>query len=434
MTATQTLSVRRFESAIRTCAIGAVVVAGMMIAACSPPNRFERDAVEEFADLDIVRAEDTGTPSDAPQRPDVQDAGGPTPDGGTLPVEVAAGGAFTCGRSGIGTVRCWGQNQAGQLGDGSMMSPRLIPGAEAGPLNDVAQIATGDTHACARTNAGLVYCWGSNTFGELGNGTAGSRSRPTRVSFGGGTGAAQIVAGFAHACARLTDGSIRCWGANMYAQCGNNSPAMSVMLPVRVAGISNAVYIAAGGLHTCAILGDGTVRCWGSNTHGQLGDGTVMLGLAPVTASGLSGVASIATGSTHTCAVSTDNSVRCWGLNDSGQLGIGSMADAHTPTPVNGLQARSITTGGTHTCAVTMTNEAFCWGANGVGQVGDGTMAARLVPTLLGVPGVLQLSAGASHTCAVLGDGTISCWGRNAMGQLGNGMMNDVNIAVSAMW
>jgi prepilin-type N-terminal cleavage/methylation domain-containing protein len=247
--------------------------------------------------------------------------------------------------------------------------------------------------------------------------------------------ATQIDMTFSSACALLTTGEARCWGA---VAGGSSSPVAVADLPSSVASI------AVGWSHACARLADGTVRCWGSNGSGQLGNGEVALSSGQVTvrtssedANPLSGVASIDAGDSHTCAVLSTGEARCWGQNGSGQLGDGTTTQSTSPVtvrtssgnanPLSGVA--SISAGGSHTCVVLSTGEARCWGSNASGRLGDGTTMNSSSPVTVRtssadanpLSGVASISAGGSHTCVVLSTGEARCWGLNSSGQLGDG-------------
>jgi alpha-tubulin suppressor-like RCC1 family protein len=191
-----------------------------------------------------------------------------------------------------------------------------------------------------------------------------------------------------------------------------------------VSGITGAIAIATGAYHTCAVLGDRTVRCWGRNDQAQLGDGTRTTSSTPVVVEGIANVASISGGGVHTCAVLTDGTVRCWGENEFGQIGDGTNATALTAVRVAGINdAVTVEAGWRHTCAVLRDGTARCWGENQFGQLGDGTIANSAIPVpVSGITGAVGLTGGWwHHSCALLGDGRVRCWGMNEWGQFGNG-------------
>jgi len=225
-----------------------------------------------------------------------------------------------------------------------------------------------------------------------------------------------------HTCAILNDGTARCWGANSSGQLGDGTTTDKA-LPTQVSGLSNAISITAGWDHTCALLNDGTVKCWGYNSIGQLGDGTTSNRLTPVSVSGITNATSVAAGGAHTCALLSDGTARCWGWNYYGQLGDGTTTDRSTPVSVSGItNAISIVAGWDHTCALLNDGTVKCWGENNTGQLGDGTTTNRLTPvSVSGITNAISVVAGGAHTCALLNDGTVKCWGYNYYGQLGDG-------------
>lgn len=335
---------------------------------------------------------------------------------------MRAGADHTCARLTEGSVRCWGWNEYGQLGvdlDGRMnkLSPTIIPG-----LTDVAELAAGIEHTCARLIDGSVRCWGWNANGQVGDAAApGGALAPRLVP--GLSNVAGLAAGSRHTCAHLADGTVRCWGSNDMGQLGDGTTEERHS-PVAVADLQGVTKLVAGFGHTCARVDDGSVRCWGSNMFGELGDGTMMDSLAPVTVPGLADVAGLASGTLHTCARLDDGSARCWGSNMTGALGDGTTTDSATPAIVFGLEdVAELSAGSFHTCARLVDSSVRCWGSNARGQVGDGTPAS-VVTSPIAVPSlstVAALATGQSHTCALLGDGAIRCWGANDAGQLGDG-------------
>ena len=337
---------------------------------------------------------------------------------------VAAGEGHTCARTGAGGVRCWGSNMYGQLGDGTT-TRRSTPVTLDDLSSDVAAVTAGYGHNCALTAAGGVLCWGNNWYGQIGDGTATNRNSPLAVT-GLSSSVAAISAGGFHNCALTSAGGVLCWGHNSTGQLGDGTWTDS-SAPVSVTGLSSGVTaVAAGGNHTCALTDGGGVVCWGWNTSGQLGDGTTTNRRTPVEVVGLSsGVAAISAGDRHTCALTDSGGVVCWGWNASGQLGDGTWTDSSTPVTVTGLSngVAAITAGGGQTCALTTTGGLMCWGWNISGQLGDGTTTNRNMPVAVTdlSSGVASVSVGGSHTCALTTTGCLMCWGSNMYGQLGDG-------------
>ena len=269
--------------------------------------------------------------------------------------QVAAEGNQTCALTTAGGVKCWGYNSSGQLGDGTTTN-RTTPVEVVGLSSGVAVVAAGAFHTCALTSAGSVKCWGSNYSGPLGDGTTTNRSAPVDV-VGLSSGVTQIAAGGNQTCALTTAGGVKCWGGNYSGQLGDGTTTNRTA-PVDVVGLSSGVtQIAAGGNQTCALTTAGGVKCWGSNYSGEVGDGTTNNRTTPVDVVGLSsGVTQIAAGGNHNCALTTAGGVKCWGYNSSGQLGDGTTTNRTTPVDVVGLSSgvTQIAAGwGTHTCALT---------------------------------------------------------------------------------
>lgn len=337
---------------------------------------------------------------------------------------LTAGREHTCAASSGGALLCWGQNRSGQLGDGTSPTGRSTPTTVSGLASGVAAAAAGESHTCALTTGGAALCWGLNSSGQLGDGTSTARFTPTAVS-GLASGIAAVAAGTAHTCALTTGGALGCWGGNGFGQIGDGGTGTARFTPWPVLGLQSGVAaMTAGSYHTCALTTGGGVWCWGDNSFGQVGDGTTTRRSAPTTVSGLGGgVAAIAAGAYHTCAVMTDRTVRCWGSNLSGQLGDATTVSRWTPTVVSGLgSVAALGAGQDHTCAVTTAGALWCWGENSSGQLGDGTTTARRSPTAVsGIGNAAAVALGRYNTCARTNIGAVQCWGGDYDGQLGVG-------------
>ena len=349
---------------------------------------------------------------------------------GERAVLVAAGHRHTCAVTASGKVLCWGSNDYGQLGDGTN-AWRLTPTAVAGLGANVQGIAAGGggfsgdnfSHTCALTAAGGVVCWGSNSHGQLGDNSTTDSSTPVQVS-GLTSGVSAIAAGGAHTCALTDAGAVLCWGLNENGQLGNGSLTNS-RTPVQVNGItSGATRITAGHSHTCAVV-SGAARCWGYGLEGQLGTGTQDDSSVPIQVTGLTnGVASITAGHYFTCAVTAAGAAKCWGTNQYGELGIGTQTPVElSPVQVSGLTngVVGVAAGWYHGCAFTNAGAVLCWGNNSSGELGDGTNNLHLTPEPSCLTaGARGLDLGSHHSCAVTAGGAVRCWGRNLQGQLGN--------------
>jgi alpha-tubulin suppressor-like RCC1 family protein len=412
---------------------------------------------------------------------------------------ITTGGSHACARFLDGRLKCWGANDFGQLGidnnvyhgdgsglmgdgtgaAGSGMKPVAIPNA-LGSGHSIVSVAAGDDHTCAIIETGRVFCWGRNAFGELGMGftslTVGDspgdlESNALPVDLGVGRTALQISLGNEMSCARLDDGSVKCWGDGTHGALGQgNTSASNLALPVALGAGRAAVEISAGGTRACAILDNGSLKCWGDNRWGQLGaglsgdlgdgpnemgDNLLAVNLGTVTPLHLA----VADG--HICVLTTVGSVRCFGNNTYGQsgnnLGNGSPAgpndcatalncigDSPTemgdnlPQPIAASGAVEVTVGYRQTCIRNAAGQIKCWGTNVFGQIGLGINSGNLdfVGNDAGEIAVLafaamkqtpvELSGGGSYECVANADATVQCWGRNVSGQLGRDDTDDI--------
>lgn len=341
------------------------------------------------------------------------------------------GGTHTCAISASGGLQCWGANDTGQLGNGTIVD-RSQPTPVTGLGSGVASVAAGLGHTCAVTAAGGLKCWGDNSFGQLGDGTTTQRNAPVNVS-GLTSGVAAVSAGAFHTCALTTAGAVRCWGDGFFGQIGNGDDGGETT-PQQVTGMTSGIAaISAGFAHTCALSTSGGLRCWGLNAYGQIGDGTDTQRNAPVNVSGLtSGVASVSAGAFHTCALLTAGGTRCWGDNTTGQIGDGTNTQRNSPTPTaTGLTPTALGSGGSHTCAVLSDGGVSCWGHNAEGQLGNNSIDDVWSPVTVGpLPAVaaVAVAGGSEHSCALLTGGAIYCWGSNLLGQLGTGEAGNIEV------
>jgi alpha-tubulin suppressor-like RCC1 family protein len=307
--------------------------------------------------------------------------------------QVATGIAHNCALTDPGVAYCWGRNYAGQLGDGTT-TDRMVPTLVAGGLT-FASIDVGFNHSCAVTTAGAAYCWGGNDLGQLGDGTSTAyRTSPFAVT--GALTYTVVRAGSKHSCAlQTTTAHAYCWGASSLGQIGNGAGGVSdldkVTSPTAVAGGLAYTQLDAGGSHNCGISGLFTY-CWGWNGYGQLGFTSTPETCAaarpcarsPARVSGLVVFSAIGLGTSHSCGlVGLTGVLRCWGNNTHGQIGDGTTTNRPSPVVVNGVTLQTIRGGNSFTCGVGVNGNHYCWGLNIFGALGLGDTINRLTPTIV---------------------------------------------------
>jgi alpha-tubulin suppressor-like RCC1 family protein len=374
-------------------------------------------------------------------------------------ISIDAGDRFTCAALSTGSVKCWGWNVDGQLGYANSWDvPNVLSPVDAGNVilgGNAVSVSVGGS-ACALMNGGTVRCWGYNTQGQLGYGhtrTIGDDETPASAGDVplGGT-AISINMGSTHACALMETGAVRCWGSNTYGQLGyghtqnigdDETPASAGDVPLG----GTAISISTGEFHTCALMSGGSVRCWGGwgrNRYGTMGYGNTNAISTPMIAGDvpLGGRAiAIATGSNETtCAIMGTGGLRCWGSADMYQLGYRLnidnqvVGDNETPEamgdiPISG-QVQSVAIGGYHTCALFIGGDIRCWGLGDFGLLGTGSRShvrTAQESTVVDIGGqATTISASGSHTCVTLESGSVRCWGLNQQGELGYGSKSSI--------
>lgn len=275
---------------------------------------------------------------------------------------VSVGHRSTCAVTDGGAVSCWGANNYGEVGDGTTDS-RSTPTEV---LTGAAQVDVGKGHTCAVMEDGTAKCWGKNSFGQLGDGSSTQQTSPVEVQ--GLSGVADVASGSSRTVAVLNSGAVRAWGFGLIGG-GRNKGQNNV--PVTVDGISTATRVAIGYEHACAVLQDGGVTCWGINDDGQLGRGSVaegVTGYEPEEVNGIDNAVDVAAGSDHSCALLESGKVSCWGARDKGQVGDGTEDVAADPTPtpvdVSGISdAVGISADAQATCILNGAHEVWCWGS-----------------------------------------------------------------------
>lgn len=412
---------------------------------------------------------------------------------------IDSGGSSTCALLSGGVVKCWGENDYGQLGLGDVNHRGDQPGemGENLPAVDLGigktsiSISVGRTHACALLNDGSVKCWGRNNYGQLGQGDTVNRGDDPNemgdtlppIELGAGKSAKSLTAGGEHTCVLLNDNVVKCWGFNSshgvlglglnsdsqpaYFALGDE-PGEMINLPTVDLGTGKmATAVSAGERHTCALLNDGSVKCWGNNVYGELGlNNTTDHGRTSTGPNGMgdslpaldlgSGAIGIAldAGTEHTCVLRSDNRIKCWGWGLKGKLGQNSnenVGDGVGPSIASistinlglGMTVNELSAGWLHTCAIRNNGKVKCWGSLYYGQLGlatgitDGGMDVAmgsepgemesLAESDLGTGYItIALSAGVNFSCALLTSNRVKCWGRTNVGQLGlEDMIND---------
>lgn len=341
-------------------------------------------------------------------------------------VDVSAGDSHTCAVLADGTAACWGRNLNGQLGNGTTVdSP--APVAVSG-LDTAVAIDAGYNHTCALLADTTVRCWGGNTSGQLGNGVFGGGFRNNWTTPGtvlGLSGVRKVDLGSSYSCALLLDGTARCWGYALWGALGTGSDANSAV-PLPVVDVTGATDLAVGTQHSCAVVAGGGVRCWGFNSSGQTGNyATSWPVWTPKLVTGLpTGAVAVSVGVVHSCALLADGTVSCWGVNHQGAIGAGSLSSSINPLAVAGVAGATwIDSGGSQTCVGLPDLTVRCWGDNTDGELGLGSAATelRLPTTAPAWDGTTGLDTGEHHTCALTAAATVVCAGRNQYGQLGDG-------------
>jgi len=324
------------------------------------------------------------------------------------------------------------------------------------------QISSGRAHTCAIDDKRNLQCWGSNAYGQLGDGSTISKNTPTIISLGEGEGeggryATQIAAGDTHSCAIDDKNNLKCWGKHFYGKPDSNgddsyyhrsSPSLIDLNDSQ----AYATQIAVGSEHSCVIDNFSFIRCWGSNRYGQLGDGKRYdLSSSPVfspwyTIDGMDAATQISLGRDHSCAIDIFNNLKCWGKNSSGQLGDGTQEDRSTPTSVDlrnfinvATYATQIALGGDHSCAIDARNGLLCWGNGYYGSYYHSELYFHynLKPTTIPLdPNVhgfaAQIAVGDEHSCVITLENGARCWGSNLFGQLGDGgFLSKINVPKS---
>ncbi len=331
---------------------------------------------------------------------------------------LAAGETHTCGLTTTNRAYCWGDNEYGQLGDGTLTA-RFRPVAVSGNLT-FATLAAGHERTCGATSGGATYCWGAGA--QVQRPVAGFHS-PMPIAVPIDIAFTALSFGFER-CGLTGTGAVWCWRFGTYG----------LEEPTQVVGLGGEVTftaLAGGGFHTCVLTGLGAAYCWGWNRNGELGSGApdTLAHSTPVAVRGGLAFTTLAAGDSHTCGVTSAGAAYCWGSNEFGQLGNGttSYPGIASPVPVlGGLRFTTLAAGPAHTCGLTRDGAAYCWGDNWSGELGAGLSRDTSTTPVLVAGGLrfIGITAGGSHTCGVVSGGAAYCWGANG-GQLGDGTTTD---------
>jgi alpha-tubulin suppressor-like RCC1 family protein len=308
---------------------------------------------------------------------------------------VSASNRYTCALDSSGKAYCWGDNTWRQLGrdtgtEGCTfgMPCSNVPRAVDTNLR-FESLTAGSNHVCGLTGQGRAYCWGENGQGQLGHESFSHGNPPAAVS--GDLVFSSLTAGLGHTCGVTSGGEAWCWGLNSFGQLGSGDSEDVHAAPVRVAGGLSFSTLDAGAFYTCGIA-EGKVYCWGENLHGKLGLGSSDGGTnvyEPTAVASEEAFQAVSAGSVHTCAISTGGGAFCWGLNTAGGLGTGSGQASSRPVSVAGnLTFASImaSRSDNFTCGRTTDNDPYCWGSNHSGQLGTGNRTSMLSPTKVMLP------------------------------------------------
>lgn len=349
--------------------------------------------------------------------------------------------SFSCGLTVEGDLFCWGaypglnEATADVCAIGGTQPPFEFPcSLRPDRIESAVTLVTvdaGGRHVCGLDAAGRAYCWGENESGQLGDGSTMDRATPVAVT--GGHVFAMIDAGLDHTCGVTTAGDGYCWGENQFGRLGDGSEVDRAS-PTPIAGGLQFLRLAAGWSHSCGVTGAGDAYCWGRNGVGALGADSSSL--TPIPVSGGLSFADASAGTEHSCGLGLDDETYCWGSNDGGALGIPlTVLASSTPQPVQGdIPFTGVSVGWLFTCGLSSSGEAFCWGRESGGQIGNGAdppdctsspmINVSCHPAPVAVAGGLdfsRISAGTSHACGVTTDGRAYCWGGNEAGELGDG-------------
>jgi prepilin-type N-terminal cleavage/methylation domain-containing protein len=374
--------------------------------------------------------------------------------------QISAGQQFACGIANNLRLYCWGLNSSGQLGNNSTTNSSVpiavdMSGALSGKT--ISSLSTGADSVCVVASDNRAYCWGDNSSGELGIGTKVDSLVPVAVTMSGGLSGktiSSISVGATTVCAISSDAMPYCWGDNTFGQIGNNTWTESLVPTAVYAGGALAgktvQSITSANNRGCVIASDDLGYCWGGANVGQLGNNIFNstpynYPVAVYMGGALSGkiLGSLSKGvDSHSCTVASDSKAYCWGYNTSGQLGINSTTNIAAAAAVStagvlaGKTIQSVSTGSNNSCALASDSQVYCWGDNSAGQLGNNSFVDSQVPVAVDTSGalngklVLASTSGSNTSCVLANNNEAYCWGRNSSGELGNNSTTDSKVPV----
>jgi alpha-tubulin suppressor-like RCC1 family protein len=327
-------------------------------------------------------------------------------------------------------LKCWGANGGGATaapasGDFLSTTPQVTDSPKT-----YTHISTGNEATCGLSQ-GNIRCWGSNINGALGINVATTNIAPftldptntySLVSVGPGNNSCAISAN-----------KLKCWGNNDSGQVGNGTLGTVQTTPLAIDNATSYSQVRMGVFHACGLTTGNALRCWGSNTVGQLGDGTLNESLTPKTITSGTAYLQLSVGYFSSCAITSSNVLKCWGAGDYGVLGNGAVGVYNTPQTIDsGISYSQVSVGEYHACGIVKTTGVLkCWGDNSWGQLGNGTRDFSLLPTVIDSgTAYTSVSAGENHTCGITTAGTLKCWGENSSAQLGVNASNFIPILI----
>ncbi len=342
---------------------------------------------------------------------------------------VSAGGEHACVIDSLRDLWCWGWNSKGQLGIGDN-DYRFSP-TKVALQNDPLEIALGYYHTCIVNVLSKLYCFGWNKSGQLGVGDNVDYNTPREVALVNEE-VAHLFVGYDHTCIIDVLSMLFCWGSNTYGELGFGDN-VNRNTPTAVTLVNNPTQVALGKSHMCVVDLLSKLFCVGYNAFGQLGTGDTTNRFFPTEVTGLGNVDQVRAGQEHTCIVDSFSKLFCWGSNAVGQIGVGDAGTGlpirPTPTQVS-LQSgvSHLSLGYFHTCIIDVSSSLYCWGGNNFGEVGTGYYTPNggiFIPTQIGFAnGPAQISLDGYFSCALDDNGSLYCWGSNSSGQLGLGNAN----------